>query len=343
MMQTDLQTENNHTQVWNFILFPALAMMLGWGLRGHIGGGPFGAMIPGAMTALSLSLLLKLPANASSVIAVFGAIGIGLGGQMTYGQTVGFLMVPETVWWGTLGTTVKGSVWGLLGATVFSIGFIYRQLSFREIIYGLLLMILGIFAGIKLINEPMIIYFSNPQNPRSESWAGLLTGAIFLLTYLRFRMGAGDFRHILKFAVLGMIGGGMGFGIGGFWRVLGSTMPDVNYIDWWKGMEFTFGFLLGAFLGYAAWLSRDWLRAVTQRPGEDGRMYYRHRFAEVAIILLTVLLTFWVIPYLLRTAASALAGEGSGNVMLINIIRIIGGFAVRGALFFVVIIMVFPG
>ena len=36
-----------------YIFFPALAMMLGWGLRGHIGGGPFGAMIPGAMVALS--------------------------------------------------------------------------------------------------------------------------------------------------------------------------------------------------------------------------------------------------------------------------------------------------
>ena len=43
------------------VLFPAVTVMLGWGLSGHIDGGPLGAMIPGALLALSLSLLLKLP------------------------------------------------------------------------------------------------------------------------------------------------------------------------------------------------------------------------------------------------------------------------------------------
>ena len=51
----------NKSALFRFIMFPAVAMMLGWGLRGYIGGGPFGAMIPGAMVAISLSMLLKLP------------------------------------------------------------------------------------------------------------------------------------------------------------------------------------------------------------------------------------------------------------------------------------------
>jgi len=66
---------------WLFVVFPAITMMLGWGLRGHIGGGPFGAMIPGALVALSISMLLKLPAGMASVFVVFGAVGIGLGGE----------------------------------------------------------------------------------------------------------------------------------------------------------------------------------------------------------------------------------------------------------------------
>ena len=45
---------------WMFIIFPAVSMLLGWGLRGHIGGGPFGAMIPGALVALSLCMLLRV-------------------------------------------------------------------------------------------------------------------------------------------------------------------------------------------------------------------------------------------------------------------------------------------
>ena len=80
-----------------YILFPAISMLLGWGLRGYIGGGPFGAMIPGAMVALSLSMLLELPMAITSVLVVFGVIGVGLGGEMTYGQTLGFLKNPDTM------------------------------------------------------------------------------------------------------------------------------------------------------------------------------------------------------------------------------------------------------
>ena len=40
---------------WLFIIFPAVTMLFGWGLRGYISGGPFGAMIPDAMVAISIS------------------------------------------------------------------------------------------------------------------------------------------------------------------------------------------------------------------------------------------------------------------------------------------------
>ena len=99
----------------NYLLFPGLIMLLGWGLRGYIGGGPFGAMIPGAMVALAICILLGLKPGITSIIVVFGVAGVGLGGEVTYGQTLGFLRNPETMWWGLLGTTVKGAVWGLGG------------------------------------------------------------------------------------------------------------------------------------------------------------------------------------------------------------------------------------
>ncbi|MDZ7605589.1 MAG: hypothetical protein U5K79_08365 [Cyclobacteriaceae bacterium] len=103
----------------------------------------------------------------------------------------------------------------------------------------------------------MIIYFSDPANPRPESWGALLVGAIVLLLYLKFNLKKADFKMIIRFALIGMIGGGLGFGLGGFWMVLGSNLPDVIFKSWWKAMEFTFGFLLGGGLGYAAWLSRN--------------------------------------------------------------------------------------
>jgi hypothetical protein len=73
-------------------------MSLSWGLRGCIGGGSLGAMIPGMMIGLALCLLLGRESDAD-LVAAFGAIGLGLGGQETYGQTVGLSMRPETFWW----------------------------------------------------------------------------------------------------------------------------------------------------------------------------------------------------------------------------------------------------
>ena len=85
-------------------------MMLGWGLRGFIGGGPFGAMIPGAMVALTLCWLY--PRRDVAMLAAFAAVGVGFGGEMTYGQTVGFIVKADTFWWGLLGLALKGAIWG---------------------------------------------------------------------------------------------------------------------------------------------------------------------------------------------------------------------------------------
>ena len=280
---------------WMFIIFPAVSMLLGWGLRGHIGGGPFGAMIPGALVALSLCMLLRLPSNLTAIIVVFGVVGIGLGGEMTYGQTLSFLKYPETMWWGVLATTIKGAVWGVLGATVLSLGFLYNHLKKKTIAVGFLLMMLGMLVGFKLINEPMIIYFSNPVKPRPESWGALMLGAIFLLTYLKYKLAKDDFKIISRFATFGLIGGGLGFGLGGFWFVLGSALPkEIIFKSWWKAMEFSFGFLLGASLGYATWLLR---KEITLIGESDNKPTVKlNIYKELGLTLLAGLLIYWVIP-----------------------------------------------
>lgn len=270
-----------------FVAFPALAMMLGWGLRGHIGGGPFGAMIPGAMLALAVCLLLEIPSSAAAVLLVFGVFGIGLGGEMTYGQTLGFLRNPETVWWGTAGTTLKGTVWGLLGGVVFSLGFFFKRIPKRTLLVSLLLLLLGMFAGFKLVNDPMILYFSDPENPRSESWAALLFGAIAMLIYLKFKTSSTVFKVIFRFAALGMVGGALGFGLGGFWIVLGSHLPDVIFKSWWKAMEFTFGLLLGASFGYAAWITRNEIRDVMEKDWKLQESPLQSVYLELGLIFIS--------------------------------------------------------
>ncbi|BDC52460.1 hypothetical protein F183_A47750 [Bryobacterales bacterium F-183] len=258
--------------------FPALTMSLGWGLRGYIGGGPLGAMIPGAMVALALCLLLGRRArpDACAVAAAFGAVGVGFGGQMTYGQTIGLSLVAETAAWGLLGLTLKGAVWGLLGGAVAAIGLQGPQTLARANRVASLALILGCAVGWRFINEPKLVYFSDPANkPRAEIWAGLTLAAIAYLAVHRNRV-AGSFGWI------GMIGGGLGFGIGGAIHAWARTSGMTAPVDWWKVMEFTFGAMFGAALGYAAWKHRERIATVDEDPAR------LHWFALCALIPLGI-------------------------------------------------------
>jgi hypothetical protein len=317
---------------WLFVIFPAITMLLGWGLRGFIGGGPFGAMIPGAMLALSISLLLELPPAVASIFVVFSAIGIGLGGEMTYGQTIGFLLKPETIWWGTLGLTVKGGIWGLLGGIVLGMGLLFNRLSKKTIIVAILLLLGGMLIGFKLINQPMIIYFSDPAKPRPESWGALLVGAVTLFIFLKNKVESSGFKIITRFALWGLIGGGLGFGLGGFWMALGNQLPkELIFQNWWKAMEFTFGLLLGAALGYASWLSRKAIDAEKAILSAQTDTSSKLILVEFTVTFIVGLLIFWLFPLWLDPVVEAGKGiRGFTMISLTDIAKILSNYAFFG-------------
>lgn len=254
-----------------FLLLPALAMSLGWGLRGFIGGGPLGAMIPGAMIGLLTALLLRQQAHAAW-LAACGALGIGLGGQMTYGQTVGLSLRPETFWWAMLGFAVKGGVWGLAGGALLGAGLRRGRegWSRRRFLAALALMVVATWAGWRFINAPKLVYFSDPLNrPREEVWAGLLAGALaFLLAEGRGPLG----RLPWRFALWACAGGALGFPLGAALQAWGRTSGALPWLDWWKAMEFSFGALLGAGFGLAAWLSREEPEPASPAAGLEARI-----------------------------------------------------------------------
>jgi len=256
-----------------FILYPAIAMLLGWGLRGFIGGGPFAAMIPGVYVALGFSLLFRHDLKTAAIVAIFGAIGIGYGGDMTYGQTLGLAREPETMFWGFLGCAIKGGVWGLLGGAVMAVGLTRHHYQKKDILIALLITIVGFYLGWKLINEPKLIYFSDQINkPRDESWAGLLFAAIGFIAYLRMKVSDATKNVPLSFALWGALGGAIGFAGGTIWLVFGPYLPvPKNSVGWWKFMEFSFGLLLGAFLGLSAYRNRVILRAAKPAPENSDR------------------------------------------------------------------------
>ncbi|MCB1019424.1 MAG: hypothetical protein KDC27_05825 [Acidobacteria bacterium] len=219
-------------------------MSLGWGLRGYIGGHSFGAMIPGAMVALVLCRLLRISGERAALAAAFGAIGIGFGGEMTYGQTVGFARDGATLTWGLTGLALKGAVWGLTGGVFVAAGF--AAVPLRRLAVALAAFVAAVLVGWYTVNLPKLIYFSNlADRPREEVWAGLLLGGLAFWLVLR------DVPSIGRFALFGFVGGGLGFGLGGVWIFIGSQVGMAS-APWWKLMEFTFGALFGAALGWAA-------------------------------------------------------------------------------------------
>lgn len=320
-----------------WLLVPAVVMSLAWGLRGYIGGGPFGAMIPGALVPLMLCQFLGYKARDAAVVVAFGTLGIGFGGSMTYGQTLGLIRVPETFWWGLTGTTLKGAVWGLLGGAVLGLGFAARHIAWRHLVLAFVCMLIGIIAGIYFVDQPKLIYFSDPINkPRDESWAGFLLGALALLAYVR--TFEPRFAPIpLRFALYAAVGGGIGFGGGSLLMAVQAHGPEEwRWLPYWKFMEYTFGFLFGAALGLCALHSRDRLTPLTtsatvEDETEIGALHWSLGLLAAAAVVAGVLygrrwFIAWIIPELrelprddlLRTAAAVLLGfTGTGCLLML--------------------------
>lgn len=222
------------TQVGFRYWLPAVAMMLGWGLRGFIGGGPFGAMIPGALVVLAICHVNSYRKDVA-LLAAFGAIGVGFGGEMTYGQTVGFSVHRETMWW------------GFLGGAVIGLGFSPRL---RVVTGSAVAMVVATWCGWKWINEPKLIYFSNLlDKPREEIWAGFLLAAIALLLWLRSQH---SLQPALRFGLAGFVGGAI--------QRIGRIYTPELHLHWRKYMEFFFGFCFG-------W-AMAWAMARTEIPVE---------------------------------------------------------------------------
>ncbi len=265
-------TAKHARSTFDWVILPAVVMSLGWGLRGYIGGGPLGAMIPGTLIALVLCQNLGIPARAAAAVTAFGAIGIGFGGEMTYGQTLGLLRDGNTFWWGLLGTTLKGGVWGLLGGAVLGLGFVVNRLTSKSLLLALLCLLVGVVVGLHFINQPKLVYFSNPvDRPRDESWGGFLLGAIALLAYLR--KFESDLASIAwTFSAYGAIGGALGFGGGSLLLAMQTQLPDDwRWLPCWKFMEFAFGAAFGAALGMAARSAQGPLkRVVDLRSSQDA-------------------------------------------------------------------------
>ncbi|MBK6285440.1 MAG: hypothetical protein IPF54_24735 [Draconibacterium sp.] len=125
---------------------------------------PFGAMIPGAMVAICLGLLLKCHALQFPYLPFWGYWN-RVGWRNDIRTNAWIFKKPRNCLVGTAGTTIKGAVWGMLGGAVLSLGFFLNRIQKKTLILAFLLMMAGMIAGFKLINDPMVLIFLIPQSP----------------------------------------------------------------------------------------------------------------------------------------------------------------------------------
>jgi hypothetical protein len=284
---TDSNTrEPREISAWPPILFGALAGGMAWGIRGQYGH-ETGAMMAGLAVGLVMSLIFCPTGNVRQIARAVAwcTVAMGLGGSMTYGQTVGLTHDAELVgnWsalrWGMLGLAIKGGLWIGFGATFLGMGLSGVRYRVGELLF-VWLGVLGLCAlGIWLFNEPFDpanrvlpkIYFSDSWEwepdatlkPRREVWSGFLFGLAGLLAYLGVKRGDG---LAWRLGLWGVLGGAIGFPLGQSlqayhaWNLELFRSPGWAHIDkvinWWNFMETTFGAVMGATLGVGLWLNR---------------------------------------------------------------------------------------
>jgi hypothetical protein len=103
---------------WPYYALTALALSVGWGIRGNFGH-EYGAMIPGALAAMAVVLLSGRDdwQRRVSYFAMFGALGWSFGGSISYMQVVGYTHSGHSpsVLYGFANLFVIGFLWAAPG------------------------------------------------------------------------------------------------------------------------------------------------------------------------------------------------------------------------------------
>ena len=224
-------------------LFVALAVGLGWGIRGDFGH-LVGAMYPGAALGLGLayvsgqrSLFLWMP-----ILGALGGIGIGSGGSMSYGILHGYAQAdtPINYAYGFVTLFLQGSAWGTFGGALIGLMLERKPLRSGEW-FGLAASILagGWFTAFFFV-DVLGFHINPPRNNSSITFMGAALGQMIWLILNNKPSG-------LRGAVLGYVGFGLGMAGGRLLGNVANVMQD-HYefsINHWNVMEVSCGFIGG--------------------------------------------------------------------------------------------------
>jgi hypothetical protein len=222
-------------------LFVALAVGLGWGIRGDFGH-LIGAMYPGAALGLGFAFVSgqKNAFKWAPLLGAIGGLGIATGGAMSYGILHGYAQADTFInyTYGFFTLVLQGGAWGCFGGAL--IGLALEKDEIR--IFDFLSLTAAIFIAGFLFYSIVVDYLGFHINPpRSDLSIGYTGGAIGLFLWLKLN----DRRYAFQGAFFGYAGFGMGMALG---RMLSNIARQQPFpINHWNVMEVSCG-LIGGFI-----------------------------------------------------------------------------------------------
>lgn len=239
-------------------LFVALAVGLGWGIRGSFGH-LLGAMFPGACLGLGFAYVSgqKQAFRWMPVMGAASALAISLGGRMSYGLLHGYAKADTFVnfTYGFFTLFLQGGAWGIFGGAAIGLLLERKRIQGREWAAFFLVPILAGLALYFLVYRA-IGFDVNPY--RSNAMTGFTGASVALFaTFAYFKRW-----HALKGAMFGYIGFGLGMSVG---RLLGNATYHLPWaINNWNVMETGCGFI-GGFIFTFGMLGRRFEEAPRTR------------------------------------------------------------------------------
>ena len=239
-------------------LFVALAVGLGWGIRGDFGH-MLGAMYPGAALGLAFAFVTgqKSAFKWMPVLGLFGGLGISLGGMMSYGILHGYAKADTLInySYGFFTLVLQGGAWGGFGCALLGLILEKKRLRLEEWA-SLVATVLAFGWTAYQIVVTLLAFHINP--PRSDLSIGYTGGIVGLFVWLVLK-GKG---YGLKGAFFGYLGFGLGMAGG---RLLANASYQLPFaINNWNIMEVSCG-LIGGFVFAFGMLGKE----VPEFP-EDG-------------------------------------------------------------------------
>jgi hypothetical protein len=131
---------------WQYFLFVALSLSIGWGIRGQFGH-EYGAGMAGSLGCLAIAVLSGREdwRRRAAYFAMFGGIGWAFGGSMSYGKLLAYTHSPDpaTSLYGFADMFVLGFLWAAAGGAGCALPAFLSREKLTEFFYPISAAILG--------------------------------------------------------------------------------------------------------------------------------------------------------------------------------------------------------